>query len=89
MEKIISDLKFNSILVKSYIDSSHGQDFSEDHFYGLLEKNINDELPQGMMVMDLEIVKRSITKWSVIISLSNDDELLYSVNTKTFLKNNE
>lgn len=84
MDKTILDSDFNRILVQSYVET-YGKNLGEDFFYQLLEKSINKELPSGMLVSDIEIVKRTTDKWSVILTLCNNEELLYSIDLKTFL----
>lgn len=85
MEKIISDSDFNRILVQSYAET-YGKNLNEEFFYELLEKSINEELPSERLVSEIEIVERTKDKWSVILTLDNDEETLYSIDLKTFLK---
>ena len=85
MEKIISDTDFNRILVQSYVET-YGKNLSEEFFYELLEKSINKELPSERLVSEIEIMERTTYKWSVILTLDNSEETLYSINLKTFLK---
>ena len=83
--KVITDEDFKSIITTCYFETIAHQ-YTQEHFYEIVEKKINDRLPEERELTDFELIDRGNDKWNIILTLDNDEESLYTINTLTFLK---
>lgn len=84
MEKQISDDDFKAIITTCYFETI-AHHYTQEHFYEIIEKQINEQL-EDRELKDFELIDRGNDKWNIILTLDNEEESLYTINTSTFLK---
>lgn len=80
MEKLISNDDLLNIIIKSKKKNEDLYDFKDDIISAV--NSINDTDNE---VVDLSMVQRTEDRWNIILTLDNEEELLYSVNLNKIL----
>lgn len=80
MKEFISNDDLLNIIIKSKKKNEDLFDFKDDIISAI--NSINDS---GNELVDISMVQRNKDKWNIILTLDNDEELLYSVNLDKIL----